>query len=148
MSSTHASLDYHVVFSTKDRRRTIDIRWRDDLHQYLGGCIRTLGGVASQVGGTDDHVHIALGLKPRHSVADVLRDIKHASSSWVHDRLGVSAFAWQEGYGAFTFSRRSLDSVARYIATQEEHHRKRSFQEEYRGMLEELGIAFDERYLW
>lgn len=148
MPSTHTALDYHLVFSTKERRPFIDESWRNSLHAFLGGCIRQAGGVASQVGGTADHVHLAVGLRPTHCLADVLRDIKHASSVWVHETAGQSEFAWQEGYGAFTFTRRDLASVVRYIESQEEHHRHRTFQEEYRAILEGLGITFDERYLW
>lgn len=148
MPSTHTALDYHLVFSTKNRLPFIGKQWRSHLHAFLGGCIRQAHAVASMVGGTEDHVHLAVALRPTHCVSDLLRDIKHASSVWVHETVGEAQFAWQEGYGAFTFSRRDLASVGRYIATQEEHHRQRTFQEEYREFIESLGIEFDERYLW
>ena len=148
MPSTHTSLYYHIVFSTKDRVPSIDASWRPRLHALLGGAVRNLGGVALEVGGVADHVHILAGLKATHCVAEVLREIKKGSSAWVHGSLGKERFAWQEGYGAFTISRAGCSTVAAYIRNQEEHHRKRSFQEEYREFLEEHGIEFDERYLW
>ncbi len=148
MPSTHLSLHYHVVFSTKDRYPWIDRQFRDDLHRYLGGCIKTLEGVPEQVGGTADHVHLLLGLRATHCLADVLRELKKVSSRWVHEQVEISKFAWQEGYGAFTVSASDIESVREYIQTQEEHHRKRTFQEEYRDFLVANGVEHDERYLW
>jgi hypothetical protein len=93
-------------------------------------------------------VHIAAGLRPVHCLSTVLCDIKHASSVWAHEHAGEKGFAWQEGYGAFTFRRSELPEIVRYIATQEEHHRTRSFQDEYREFLDEWGVEFDGRFLW
>jgi putative transposase len=148
MPSTHTSLHYHMVFSTKDRVPIIDAEWRPRLHAILGGAVRSLGGVALEVGGVANHVHLMAGLKPTHSVADVLRDIKKGSSAWVHDVVGERGLHWQEGYGAFTVSRADRAGLAAYIHDQEEHHRKRSFEEEYLAILEENGVEFDPRYLW
>lgn len=147
MPSTHSSLQYHIVFSTKERYPYVAKEWRGQLHQYMGGCVRTLGGVSLRVGGTEDHVHLLLGAKPAHAPADLVREIKKATTGWVHASFDRK-FAWQEGYGAFTVSRSIVDSVARYIDTQEEHHRKRTFQEEYLAFLEELGVEYDPKYLW
>jgi putative transposase len=148
MPSTHLSLHYHVVFSTKNRQNWIEPAWLDDLHGYLGGCIKTLDGIPVEIGGIGDHVHLLLGLRATHSLADILREIKKVSSRWVHEEVGVTTFAWQEGYGAFTVSRSNIDPVRKYIATQAEHHRKRTFQEEYRDLLTKHEIEFDERFLW
>ena len=148
MPSTHLSLHYHIVFSTKDRHPWIETGLRDDLHRYLGGCIRTLGGVAEEVGGIEDHVHLLIGLRATHCLADVMRDIKTASSRWVHEERQLPRFGWQEGYGAFTVSRSNVAAVQRYIATQVEHHQKRPFQEEYLDLLHKHEIEFDERFLW
>jgi REP element-mobilizing transposase RayT len=101
MPSTHVSLHYHIVFSTKDRVPIIDLEWRPRLHAILGGAVRNLGGVALEVGGVADHVHLLAGLKATHCVADVLRDLKKGSSAWVHDVVGERRFNWQEGYGAY-----------------------------------------------
>ena len=148
MPSTFTSLHYHVVFSTKERQRLIRDQWRTTLHSWLGGAVRTLGGVALSIGGVADHIHMLLGLRTTHAIADILRDIKSASSDWVHTELKDRNFFWQEGYGAFTVSASSLDAVRNYIANQEEHHRTKSFQDEYRALLRRHGIKFDERYLW
>ena len=147
MPSTHVSLRYHVVFSTKNRLPFIENTWRTRLHEYLGGTVRGLGGVPLQVGGVDDHVHLLVGLKAIHAVSDIVREVKKASNSWVQEALDRK-FQWQEGYGAFTVSRSDVGEVTDYIASQEEHHRKRTFQEEYLAFLEEQGIEYDPRYLW
>jgi len=148
MPSTHLSLHYHLVFSTKNRAPVIDTTWRDRLHAYLGGAVRKIGGVAESVGGTSDHVHLLIGLRATHRLADVLEDIKSASSLWVHQELGVKDFWWQEGYGAFTVSSSQLEKVKAYIEHQEEHHRRKSFQEEYVEFLKSSGVEFNEQYLW
>ena len=104
MPSTHTCLHYHFVFSTKDRMRFIHDAWRDELHRYLGGTMKALDGMALNVGGVEDHIHLLVGLKPTHTVSDVIRDLKKSSSAWIHDHLGSQMFAWQEGYGGFTVS--------------------------------------------
>ena len=148
MPSTYLSLHYHLIFSTKERRLLIADPWRDRLHTYLGGTVHTLGGVPQAVGGTADHVHMLVGLRATHCLADVLREIKRPSSQWVHETLGVAEFAWQEGYGAFTVSASGIVAVKRYILRQQEHHQKKTFQEEYVELLQRSGVEYDERYLW
>ena len=147
MPATHLSLRYHVVFSTHGRRRIIADPWRDELHAYMGGIIRDVGAVPQSIGGPGDHVHVLLGLKATHALADVIRQIKRGSSEWVH-KHGVKKFAWQEGYGAFTVSSSQLDKVEKYIVNQVEHHRKKTFEEEYVELLRLSGVEFDEKYLW
>ena len=147
MSSTHLSLHYHLVFGTKNHEALIALAWRGRLHAYLGGMIRTLGGVPEAVGGVADHVHLLVGLRATHILADVLREIKSVSSGWVHQEVGVGSFAWQEGYGAFTVSASQLENVRDYIQQQEEHHRTRSFREEYLALLQRHGVEFDEPYV-
>ena len=148
MPSTHLSLHYHIVFGTKHHEPVINSRWRRRLHAYLGGIVKTLGGVPESIGGVADHVHMLVGLRATHTLADVLRDTKSVSSSWVHDEIRLRSFAWQQGYGAFTVSASQLEEVRNYIDNQEEHHRTITFREEYIGFLESHGIEFDERYLW
>jgi putative transposase len=147
MPSTYLSLHYHLVFSTKHREPTIAPSWRNRLHEYLGGVVRGLGGVAEAVGGVDDHVHLLVGLKATHTLADVLRELKKASSTWVHETAGLSSFAWQEGYAALTVSPTSREAIRQYIATQEVHHRKHSYRDELIQILERAGIAYDARFL-
>lgn len=148
MPSTHTSLHYHLIFSTKDRLPLIRAEIRERVHAYLGGVIRGIGGTPLEVGGIADHVHLLIGLKPTHVLADVMRVLKGDSSKWIHSELGVRDFAWQEGYGAFTVSKSSIVSVRDYVRNQEEHHRKRTFHEEYLDFLEKMEIEYDERYLW
>ncbi len=148
MPSTHLSLHYHVVFSTKDRAPLIRDAWRDRLHAFMGGVLKTSEAVPEAIGGVADHVHLLIGLRATVRLADVIRDLKSVSSKWVHDEISDRSFAWQEGYGAFTVSTSQRELVKDYIARQEEHHRRRSFQEEYRELLRLSGVDFDERYLW
>jgi len=146
MGSTFFSLHYHIVFSTKARIPFIQTDWRPRVHSYLGGIIRGMNGVAEIVGGVADHVHLLVSLRPVHCIADVLRDMKKDSSSWVKENF-EPRFAWQEGYAAFTVSPSATDSLRNYIARQEEHHRKYSFVDELREFLEKAGIEYDEKYL-
>jgi REP-associated tyrosine transposase len=147
MGSTYLSLHYHLVFGTKNREPYIESRWRSRLHEYLAGTIAGLGGLPQGIGGVADHVHLLVGLKATHCLADVLRELKKASSVWVHEKIGAKSFAWQEGYAAFTVSVTARDSVRQYIANQEEHHRAKSFREEWIEMLDRAGIEYDPKYL-
>lgn len=147
MGSTHLSLHYHIVFGTKGREASIAAPWRGMLHAYLGGVVRGLGATPQEIGGMADHVHLLVGIKATHRLADLLREIKSESSRWVHETHGVTGFAWQEGYGAFTVSASQREDVRRYIQNQEAHHRRRSFHEEYLELLKRSGVEFDERFL-
>ncbi len=146
MGSTYYSLHYHWVCSTKERRPFIRNDWRSRLHEYLGGTIRGLEGVPLKIGGVEDHVHALIGLKTTHCLADFVRELKKASSTWTasqHER----EFAWQEGYSIFTVSASMRDTVSRYIERQEEHHRKKTFAEELKELLEKHGVEYDPKYL-
>ena len=147
MPSTYLSLHYHLVFGTKNREPLIAPEWRTRFHDYLGGTLRGLGGFPEGVGGVADHVHLFSGLKATHCLAEVLRELKKASSAWVHEEIGLRVFNWQEGYAAFTVSATSRDVVRHYIANQEEHHRVKSFREELVEMLNKAGIEYDAKYL-
>ena len=127
MPSTHLSLHYHLIFATKNHDPIIVPSWRPQLHAYMGGVIRTLGGSPQIVGGVADHVHLLVGLKATHCLADVMRELKGVSSKWVHEEMKVAAFSWQEGYGAFTLSASHLEGVTNYVRRQEQHHRKKPF---------------------
>jgi REP element-mobilizing transposase RayT len=134
MPNTFTSLHYHIIVGTRNREPFLDSPLRERIHAYLGGCVGTLGGVPLEIGGVSDHVHLLVGLKPIHCVADVLRSIKKASSEWAHE-MGLTPFRWQDGYSAFTVGTSGVESVRRYIANQAEHHRKKTFEEEYRALL-------------
>ncbi|MCP5524535.1 MAG: IS200/IS605 family transposase [Verrucomicrobiales bacterium] len=146
MASTYLSLHFHVVFGTKDRRPLIRPEWRGQLHEYLGGTIRGLEGFSEGIGGVEDHVHLLVGLKATHRLADFMREFKKASSMWATEKYEPE-FAWQDGYAAFTVSASQLETVRRYIANQEEHHRKLGFREELMRLLEKSGVRFETQYL-
>lgn len=148
MASTHLSLHYHLVFSTKHREQWLAPAVRSRLHAFIGGILRTEGGIPHAIGGTGDHVHVFAGLRATHALAAVVQRVKSVSSKWVHAELHLPGFAWQEGYGAFTVSAPDLEMVRAYVNNQEEHHRVKTFQEEYVAMLKHGLVEYDERYLW
>ncbi len=147
MASTFLSLHYHLVFATKNREPLIASPWRARLHEYLGGTVAGLGGFPQGVGGLADHVHLLVGLKATHCLADFMRELKKASSAWVHEHIQERGFAWQEGYAAFTVSPTARGPIREYIANQEEHHRVRTYREELVEMLNKAGIEYDPMYL-
>lgn len=147
MASTYLSLHYHLVFSTKNREPWIDASWRPRLHGYLGGTLQGLGGFPEGIGGMADHVHILVGLKATHCLADVMRELKKAATIWVRQEIGIASFCWQDGYAAFSVSATSQSAVRAYIANQEDHHRVKTFREELLEMLDKAGIEYDPKYL-
>jgi putative transposase len=147
--SSFTCLNYHLVFSTKHREPLIGTAWQQRLFDYIGGIIRQQGGVLLAAGGMPDHVHLLAAISKSVAITDALRDMKANSSKWVHEEIpGHAGFAWQAGYGAFTVSYSALDSVRRYLADQQEHHRVRTFQEEFVALLRRHEIEFEERYVW
>lgn len=148
MPTTHLSLHYHLVFSTKDRRELILDEWRPRLFGFMGGCINTSGGQILAVGGTRNHVHLLFALRATHRLADVVQDVKTASSKWVHTELQSRHFSWQRGYGGIYGRGVATRKVRNYVMNQEEHHRAKTFEDEYVSMLEKAGVGYDEKYLW
>jgi REP element-mobilizing transposase RayT len=139
----------HIIFSTKDREPWFDSDVQPRIHAYLATICRDLGAELVHVGGVADHVHILTALPRTLSQAELIEQIKKASSRWIktlHARY--RGFFWQRGYGAFSVSPSQVDSVLKYIRTQQEHHRTRTFQEEYRALLRKHCVDFDERYVW
>ena len=147
MPSTHTSLHYHLVFSTKDRVPFINQNFQSDLHGYMGGIVKNQGGVPLAIGGIEDHMHLLVGLKASHRLDYFLRELKAGSSGWTR-REQIPEFAWQPGYGAFTVSPGNLEIAANYVRNQAEHHRSKDFKAEYIQLLRAGRIDFDERYLW
>jgi putative transposase len=148
MPSTHLALNYHLIFSTKERETWMAANWRDQLHGYMGGIVSGMKGVALAVGGVSDHVHLLVGLRATHRLADVMRELKSDSSRWVHETMKIPGFTWQEGYAAITVSPSHLEDVRQYVLNQAEHHRTKTFKEEYLEFLEKCGIEYDDAYLW
>ena len=147
MSHTSGNILLHIVFSTRGRRPLIKSDFRAGLFAYLGGIIREMDGSALIINGTDDHVHMLVRIRPAQSSAQVVRVVKANSSRWVHEKWSRE-FGWQTGYGVFSVSESNVAGVMKYIAEQEEHHRKHSFQEEFVAFLKKNNVAYDERYIW
>ena len=149
MPHTFTHLLAHIIFSTKDRAPLMGPEVKPRLLEYMGGIIRELGGKTLGINGASDHVHLLVWLPATVSVSEAMRVLKTNSSRWVHE-AGISRrpFAWQAGYAAFSVSQSAAPEVQKYIAHQEEHHRKVSFQEELLSYLRKHGIEYDERYLW
>ncbi len=139
----------HIIFSTKDRQPWLDTDVRPRMHAYLATVCRDLGAELVRVGGVRDHVHIVTTLPRTLSQAQFIEQIKKASSKWVKDLdAQYRGFFCQRGYGAFSVSPSQLDGMLQYVDAQQEHHRTRTFQEEYRALFRRHGIDFDERYIW
>ena len=149
MAGTFTNLLYHIVFSTKHRRPLIQSPLRDELHKYIGGIIRGQDGILLEIGGMPDHIHLVTKFKADHSLAEMVRLIKCNSSKWANEQPDrLEEFNWQTGYAAFTVSESQLAAVRNYVRNQEEHHRCRTFQEEFLELLKKHGIEYDERYVW
>ncbi|GAA4472793.1 IS200/IS605 family transposase [Novipirellula rosea] len=147
--STFTNLLFHIVYSTKYRKRTIRLEWQDELYGYVGGIVRDQKGTLLKIGGVEDHVHLLAKLSPTIAISDVLRKIKSNSSKWINGRPDVSRmFEWQSGYAAFSVSESQSPSVSDYIASQAEHHRKMTFEEEFLAILRKHNIEFDTRYVF
>jgi REP element-mobilizing transposase RayT len=149
MPQSFACLHYHLIFGTKHRQSLITPELEPRLFDYIGGILRGEGGRLVATGARPDHVHLLVSLSREMSVSEALRIIKANSSGWVHKEFhDMAGFAWQAGYGAFGVSYSHLDAVKNYLARQAEHHRHKSFQEEFVEFLRKHEIEFDERYLW
>lgn len=146
------SLSYlltHIVFSTKDRAPLLDATVRPALHAYLSTVARGVDCECFRVGGVADHVHLAVRLSRTITMAQLIEELKTSSSKWLKTQSPtLAAFAWQRGYGAFSVGPSDHNALLHYIDTQEEHHKTRTFQDEYRAFLNKYGIEYDERYVW
>jgi REP element-mobilizing transposase RayT len=139
----------HLIFSTKDRLPLLRATVRPALHGYTAGIFSNWDSPAIIVGSVEDHVHALFGLSKNHALCKVVEEVKRGSSKWIKTQgPEFHDFAWQNGYGAFSVSPSLEDTVRRYIARQEEHHRKVSFQDEFREFCQRHGVALDERYVW
>ena len=149
MANTYTSLHYHIVFSTKNRERWITPDVEQRIWAYLGGIAKENRMKPLQIGGVEDHVHVLLGAPPTLAPSKIAQLIKGPSSGWIHDTFpAMKGFGWQDGYGAFTVSKSNVPEVAAYIQGQREHHRGKTFQEEYLALLRKHEIEYDERYVW
>lgn len=140
----------HLVFSTKNRQPFLrDPNLRQEMHAYLGGISKTLECPPLIMGGVEDHVHLLCRMSRTITQADLVKELKRVSNIWIKQRDSDSSeFTWQSGYGAFSVSPSALDRTTDYIANQEQHHQKRTFQDEYRAFLRKHGLEWDEQYVW
>jgi putative transposase len=149
MPQSLASLHIHLVFRTKNRETLITDDVRPHLHAYMATVLQNLGATPVLINSVEDHIHLLFDLGRTTSVSKAVEDIKKSSSKWIKTQgAEFAAFAWQAGYGAFAVSESNVEAVRQYVANQREHHRKKSFQEEYRQFLERHRIPFDEKYVW
>jgi putative transposase len=150
VSQSLSQIYVHIVFSTKDRRPFLQNRAiLDETHNYLGGPFNRLDRPVLLVGGVADHVHILCRLGRTIAIADLVKELKRESSKWIKTKdADLEQFHWQNGYGAFSVSPGHLEALRKYIANQEDHHRKESFQDEFRRLLKKYGLEWDERYVW
>ncbi len=148
MSNTYTQIHIQIIFAVKYRMALINDKWKDELYKYITGIIQAQKHKLLIINGTADHVHILVGYRPHQSLSDLLQDIKGSSSKWINEmKFTHSKFAWQEGYGAFSYSHSDLSKVINYITNQEQHHKKLTFLDEYKSFLNAYDVAFDERYI-
>ena len=139
----------HLIFSTKERRPLIGDPVREDLHTYAAGVLNTLISPALAINSMRDHIHILFVLHKNHALAHAVQEIKQGTSRWIKTKgAGYASFHWQNGYGAFSVSQSAVPEVIDYIAKQQEHHRKLSFQDEFRAFLNRYEVTFQEHYVW
>ena len=150
MSQSLAKIWTHLIFSTKERYAFLsDETIRHDMHSYLAKILKANNCPTLLVGGVSDHVHSLFLLSKNHSIASIVWAIKRSSSKWVKGQaISLRKFYWQEGYGAFSVSQSDVERVERYILNQETHHKKKTFQDEFRGFLKKYQVDYDERYVW
>jgi putative transposase len=149
MAHTHTSLLTHIIFSTKDRFPWLETDVRDELEKYVCGVAHNVGVRTIAINSVADHAHLLVQVPASDSMSEIVGKLKANSSRFIHERWPLrSKFAWQQGYGAFSVSRSNTDAAVRYIANQAEHHRTRTFQEEYLEFLARYEIEYDERYVW
>ena len=138
-----------MIFTVQDGTCVVREPGEEELYKYITGIIRNQGHKLLAINGMPDHVHILIGMRPVQSLSDLLQDIKGDSSKWINQKKFVKGrFSWQEGFGAFSYSKSHVDNVIEYIKNQKEHHKKRSFIEEYLDFLEKFNVDYDERYIF
>jgi len=149
MANTYHQVYLQTVFAVKYRAAVIDKKWKTKLLGVIGNLINETGCKTIIVNGVEDHVHCFLGLKPVVSISELMKTVKAKSSKYINDhRLTENRFEWQEGYGVFSYSQSHIDSVYKYIANQEEHHRKQTFKDEYLSFLGKFKVDYEERYIF
>jgi REP element-mobilizing transposase RayT len=149
MANTYTQIHIQCVMAVKYRQSLIEPAWKEQLHKYITGIVHNQGHKMLAINSMPDHLHLFFGFRPTQSLSDLMRIVKGDSSEWINlQKFSSSTFNWQEGYGAFSYSRSQVQTVVDYVINQEDHHRKKTFLEEYTGFLKNFEIEFDERYIF
>jgi REP element-mobilizing transposase RayT len=149
MANTYTQLYIHIIFAVEGRQNIIPPKHNEELQKYTTGIVTGQGHKLIAINNMPDHMHILVGLRPDAALSDLVRDVKAGSSKFINEkRWIVGRFSWQEGFGAFSYSRSQLDTVIRYIQDQQRHHAKKMFREEYLELLEKFGVQYDPRYIF
>ena len=148
MANTYTQIHIQAVFAVQDRMSLVSGKWKDELYKYITGIIQSYDHKVLQINGMPDHIHILFGMRPTQSLSDLMQVVKQDSSKWVNNRGSVRGkFSWQSGYGAFSYSKKELVPVIRYIQNQEQHHKSESFEKEYQSLLKDFEVEYDDRYV-
>ena len=149
MANTYTQIHIHAVFAVKFREGLINNTWKNELYKYITGIIQHNNHKLLAINGMPDHVHILFGMRPSQSLSDLMQDIKGSSSKWINDKKFLKhKFEWQQGYGAFSYSKSHISNVINYIENQEMHHKKQTFLEEYIMFLKKFEVEYNDQYLF
>jgi len=149
MANTYTQIHIQCIFAAKFRHAVIQPTWKERLHQYITGIVQNNGHKMISINSMPDHLHMFFGFRPNQSLSDLMKIVKSESSEWINcEKFNPSTFRWQEGYGAFSYSRSQIKPVALYIENQEQHHHKKTFLEEYEDFLKKFQIEYDKRYIF
>lgn len=149
MANTYTQIHLHCVFAVKFRDSVIHHSWKERLHQYITGIVRNHDHKMLVINSMPDHVHMLFGMRPKQSLSDLMKMVKEDSSEWINkNRLTYGRFRWQQGFGAFSYAKSDIHTVANYIENQEAHHYKSTFEEEYKNLLDEFEVDYDDAYIF
>ena len=149
MAGTFSQIYIQCVFAVKGRKNLLKEECQSDVYKYMSGIIKNKGQKSIIINGMEDHVHLFIGLKPSIALSDLIRDVKNNTSNYINENKWLpQKFSWQEGFGAFSYSQSHIQNVYQYILNQKEHHKKKTFKEEYIDLLEKFEIPFEERFLF
>ncbi len=149
MPNTYTQIHIQFVFAVKFRKALIEDYYKQELYQYITGIVQHYGHKMLAINGVADHIHIFIGMRPIQSMSDLMQDVKGNSSKWINEKKFLKVkFEWQEGYGAFSYSKSHVQNVINYVLNQEKHHAKQTFRDEYLAFLKKFDIEYDERYIF
>ena len=149
MANTYHQIHIHGIFAVKKREGLIHKEWKDELFKYITGIVQEHNHKLLAINGIHDHIHIFFGMRPTQSLSDLMQDVKGGSSKWINEKKFMKLkFEWQEGFGAFSYSKSQVSNVIAYIENQEVHHSKIAFLDEYKHFLKKFEVEYDERYIF